>query len=384
MLQAAWRILMSKIFVTGITGLIGSAFSSMVLERNNMEIIALARGSDAVSAQKRVNQVIQEQCSFDGKPELVSSILKRIEVIDGDISSVDENELFMKLRDVEVFFHCAANVNFGKDPEGRTFRTNYTGTKKMLALAQKLNIKSFHYVSTAYVAGKHIGRAVEDGLVAEDFNNSYEKSKFMAEQLVRDSGIPFTIYRPSIVVGRIQDGKIRKPLAFYRVLEFLAKLKKHRCSKMKISPAEEVSLNLRLKACPSDKIYFVPVDYVQQSIVEIFLNKAVNNKTYHITGNSPVTTEMIEATVGKALGINNVTLESEVIDPNPLERVAQKCLSDFLPYFSSQIIFDVENTKEALGCPSMTWKMNAKNLEKVIRGFYSEHYPEVVGFKSVQ
>lgn len=369
---------MSKIFVTGITGLIGSAFSSMILEHNDMEIIALARGSDVVSAQKRVSQIIQDQCSFDGKAELVDSILKRIKVIDGDISSVDENELLEKLKDVEAFFHCAADVNFGKDPEGRTFRTNYKGTRKMLELARKLKIKAFHFVSTAYVAGKHNGMALEDELVAEDFNNSYEKSKFMAEQLVRESGIPFTIYRPSIVVGRIQDGKIRKPLAFYRVLEFLAKLKKHRCSKMQISPAEKVSLNLRLKASSSDKIYFVPVDYVQQSIVEIFLNKTVNNKTYHITGNSPVTTEMIEAAVGKSLGINGVTLESEVVDPNPVERMVQKCLSDFIPYFSSQIIFDVANTREALGCPSMTWKMDAKNLEKVIRGFYAEYYPEVL------
>ncbi|OGV56271.1 MAG: hypothetical protein A2017_11505 [Lentisphaerae bacterium GWF2_44_16] len=371
---------MSKIFVTGITGLIGSAFSSMILERNDMEIIVLARGSDVVSAQKRVSQVIQDQCSFDGKPELACSILKRIEVIDGDISFMDEIELLERLKGVEVFFHCAADVNFGKDPEGRTFRINYEGTKKMLELARKLKIKAFHFVSTAYVAGKYNGMALEDELVAEDFNNSYEKSKFMAEQLVRESGIPFTIYRPSIVVGRIQDGRIRKPLAFYRVLEFLAKLKKHRCSKMQISPAEKVSLNFRLKASSSDKIYFVPVDYVQHSIVEIFLNKTVNNKTYHITGNSPVTTEMIEVAVGEALGINGVTLEAEVADPNPVERMVQKCLSDFLPYFSSQIIFDVENTKEALGCPSMTWKMDAKNLEKVIRGFYSEYYPEVVGY----
>lgn len=369
---------MSKIFVTGITGLIGSAFSSMLLERNDIEIIALARGSDIMSARKRVCQVIQEQCSFDAKSDFAESILERIEVIDGDISSMDETELLTKLKGVEIFFHCAADVNFGKDPEGRTFRTNYEGTGKMLELARKLNVKAFHFVSTAYVAGKHNGIAFEDGLVAEDFNNSYEKSKFMAEQLVRDSGIHFTIYRPSIVVGRIQDGKIRKPLAFYRVLEFLAKLKKHRCSKMKISPLEKVSLNLRLNASSSEKIYFVPVDYVQKSIVEIFLKQPVDNKTYHITGNSPVSTDMIEDAVCRALGISDVTLSAEVINPNPIERVVQRCLSDFLPYFSSQIVFDVKNTKEALGCPSSAWKMDARNLEKVIRGFYMEYYPEIV------
>ncbi len=371
--------LVSKVFVTGITGLIGSAFSAMLLERKEkIEIIALARGSDVLSAKKRVKDIIQQQCEFDGRPDLSESILKRIHVIDGEISKISEDELLTKLKGVDLFFHCAADVNFGKDPEGRTLKTNYEGTRKMLDLAHKLKVKAFHYVSTAYVAGKHNGKAIEDGLVAQEFNNSYEKSKFMAEQLVRSSGIPFTIYRPSIVVGRIKDGKIRKPLAFYRVLEFMAKLKKHRCSKMKVSPIEKVSLKLRLKATPSDRIYFVPVDYVQRSIVEIFLNKAVKNKTYHITGDSPVTTKMIEIAVGRALGITGVTVEEEVENPNPDEKVVQKFLSDFLPYFSTQTIFDVKNITDAMGRPSADWKMSTENLEKVIRGFYMEYYPELV------
>ncbi len=369
---------MSKIFVTGITGLIGSAFSAMLLERcDDIQIIALVRGTDFCSAKDRVDQIIRDQCAFDGRPELANSIIGRIKTIDGEISSVNENDLLKKLKGVDVFFHCAADVNFGKDPEGRTFRTNYEGTRKMLTLAAKLKVKSFHYVSTAYVAGKHRGVVPEDGLVAKEFNNSYERSKFMAEELVRSSGIPFTIYRPSIVVGRASDGKIRKPLAFYRVLEFMVRLKKHRCYKMKISPMEKTSLNLRMKAAPSDKIYFVPVDYVQKCIVELFLNAPACNKTYHLTGNSPVSTKMIGDAIGGALGIEGVTVEAEVDHPSPDEKVVQKLLADFLPYFSTQCTFDVKNTKEALGCPSVDWIMDTGNLEKIIHGFYLERYPEL-------
>jgi nucleoside-diphosphate-sugar epimerase len=368
----------SKIFVTGITGLLGSAFSAMLLERSDdIQIIALARGSDFCSAKDRVSQIMREQCAFDGKPELADSIIKRIKTIDGEILSVDEKSLFKKLKGVDVFFHCAADVNFGKDIEGKTLKTNYEGTRKMLALANKLMVKSFHYVSTAYVAGKHKGIVPEDGLVAKDFNNSYEKSKFMAEQLVRSSGMPFTIYRPSIVVGRASDGKIRKPLAFYRVLEFMAKLKKHRCSKMKISPFKTVALNLRMKAVPSDKIYFVPIDYVQKCIVELFLNVPPCNKTYHLTGNSPVSTAMIGVAISRALGIKGVAVEAEVENPTQDEKIVQKFLVDFLPYFSSQGVFDVKNTKKALGCPSVDWVMDTGNLERIIHGFYLDRYPEL-------
>lgn len=369
---------MPKIFVTGITGLIGSAFSAMLLERrDDIQIIALARGTSSVGAKARVNQIIREQCDFDGRPELANSIIKRVKTIDGEISSVCAEYLFKKLRGVKVFFHCAADVNFGKDLEGRTLRTNFEGTRKMLELAKRLNVKSFHYVSTSYVCGKHKGVVPEDDLVAKEFNNPYEMSKFMAEQLVRNFGIPFTIYRPSIVVGRSLDGKIRKPLAFYRVLEFMAKLKKHRCAKMKISPLNKVSLNIRLKAFPSDKIYFVPIDYVQKCIVELFLNIPVLNKTYHLTGNSPVSTKMISDAVGGALGIEGVTVQAEVPNPTPDEKVVQKFLADFLPYFSSQGVFDVKNTREALGCPSVDWIMDTENLERIIHGYYLERYPEL-------
>ncbi len=350
----------------------------MLLERcDDIQIIALVRGSDFCSAKDRVDQIIHDQCMFDGRPELANSIIGRIKTIDGEILSVDEKDLFKKLKGVDTFFHCAADVNFGKDPEGKTLKTNLEGTRKMLALAAKLKVKSFHYVSTAYVAGKHKGTVPEDGLVAKDFNNSYEKSKFMSEQLVRSSGIPFTIYRPSIVVGRVSDGKIRKPLAFYRVLEFMAKLKKHRSSKMKMNPLNTISLNLRLKAAPSDKIYFVPVDYVQKCIVELFLNAPVCNKTYHLTGNSPVSTKMIGQAICRALGIDGVAVEAEVEHPSPDEKVVQKFLSDFLPYFSSQGVFDVKNVREALGCPSVDWIMDTDNLEKIIHGFYLDRYPEL-------
>ena len=99
-------------------------------------------------------------------------------------------------------------------------------TRNALALAHLLKVKALHYVSTAYVAGTVVGRVMEGALPATGFNNSYEKSKFEAEKLVRECGIPYTIYRPSIIVGRLSDGLIRKPLAFYRIMEFLGKFKK--------------------------------------------------------------------------------------------------------------------------------------------------------------
>ena len=69
-------------------------------------------------------------------------------------------------------------------------------------------LERYAQVSTAYVAGTHAGRFCECDLdVGQGFNNSYEQSKFESEQLVRSCpDLPFTILRPSIVVGDRNSG----------------------------------------------------------------------------------------------------------------------------------------------------------------------------------
>jgi hypothetical protein len=51
----------------------------------------------------------------------------------------NNNELAKKIGDVDAIFHCAADVNLGRDPYNRTFNTNYGGTKNMLEIAGKIS-----------------------------------------------------------------------------------------------------------------------------------------------------------------------------------------------------------------------------------------------------
>ena len=204
---------MEKIFLTGITGLVGSAFVVALLrERQDYEIVCLARKTAVKSAQQRTEEIIRDECKFDGCPELADRILKSVKVIEGDVTTIDPEELAKNplLAGTTIIFHCAADVNLGKDPTGRTYRINYNGTVNMVKLAQLLKVKEFHYVGTAYIAGKLVGTAFENMPIDNGFNNPYEESKFKAEMLVRNSGIPFTIYRPAIITGRRSDGRIRK------------------------------------------------------------------------------------------------------------------------------------------------------------------------------
>ncbi|MFA6999117.1 MAG: SDR family oxidoreductase, partial [Victivallaceae bacterium] len=246
---------MTNIFLTGITGLVGGAFTAALLKaRKDVKVVALTRSNSVRTARQRVEEILGEQCQFDGCPEALPEIMKSIEVIDGDVTSIVPEELAKNplLKDINTIFHCAADVNLGKDVDGKTFRINYNGTENLLKLAKLLKVDAFHYVSTAYVAGRLAGRAMEDAPINSGFNNPYEESKFKAETLVRNSGIPFTIYRPSIITGRVEDGRIRRPLAFYRILEFLSKLKKNQCFKQNLDPRDWIDINAHFNAIPSE------------------------------------------------------------------------------------------------------------------------------------
>ena len=348
----------------------------MLRNHDDLEFVALCRPAHNVSAQDRVVRVIHDQCAFDGVPELAEKMLSHIKVISGDIKNFPKDEI-LALGPYDVFFHCAADVNLGKDPDGKVYQTNLEGTRNALEMAHMLKVKLLHYVSTAYVAGTYCGRVMEGTLPATGFNNSYEKSKFEAEKLVMNCGIPYTIYRPSIIVGRLSDGLIRKPLAFYRILEFLGKYKKHYCVKHGIKPNSEITYNLRLFAGWSDRVYFVPVNYVQEAISKLFF-KPVENKCYHITGESPVTTQDIEASVVQTLKFNGLKIVDKADDLTREEQMVKNMIGDLTPYFLSQITFDSSNVRAALGPEILDWKQDLAFLKRMARSFYKQTCPELV------
>ena len=370
---------MNKILVTGVTGLVGSAFVVALLsERDDYEVVCLVRRGGGKTAAERVDSIIRDECVFDGCPEAADRILSKVSVVEGDVTSIVPEELAKDeaLKGVNIIFHCAADVNLGKDPTGKVFKINYYGTENMVNLAKLLNVKEFHYVGTSYIAGKLRGTAIEDNPIDSGFNNPYEESKFKAEFLVRNSGIPFSVYRPAIITGRRSDGRIRKPLAFYRILEFLGKIKSHQCSKRGIDPAEWVPMDINFAAVPSEHVYFVPIDYVQEAITALF-QKPVTNTAYHITGDSPVTTKQIENSICKILRLDGISVGIENTKSNANSDLMSRFIGDLYPYFSSDIIFDQSNVRKVLGDKVLDWEYGQKGLETLIRSFYKDYFPNV-------
>jgi nucleoside-diphosphate-sugar epimerase len=102
---------------------------------------------------------------------------------------------------VTTVYHLAA-VIISRD-EGAFQRINVEGTRNIIEEAQRANVGHFIHVSSASVTYRH--------------PTPYSLSKRKAEDLVKSSGIPYTIARPTLVYGKTGG------LEFDRYLDYLKK-----------------------------------------------------------------------------------------------------------------------------------------------------------------
>jgi nucleoside-diphosphate-sugar epimerase len=99
---------------------------------------------------------------------------------------------------VDAVIHCAAVTDFGRT-DGSLEATNIAGTENVAAFAAAAKAVLYH-VSTAFV---HTTVDGDRGRTAV----GYAASKSAAEQVVRASGVPHVILRPSVVIGDSVTGE---------------------------------------------------------------------------------------------------------------------------------------------------------------------------------
>ncbi len=150
-----------KILVTGGTGTIGGA---------------LVRRLAGLGHTLRV-------LTLPGDPHAASLAGNGIEIRYGDIS--DPEAVNGICEGVSTVIHLAA-VIIAED-ESAFDHVNVNGTRYLLTDAKNCGVRHFVYVSSASVVYRKI--------------TPYSRSKRIAERYVRDSGLPWTIVRPTLVYG---------------------------------------------------------------------------------------------------------------------------------------------------------------------------------------
>ncbi len=194
----------------------------------------------------------------------------------GDITQerlgLSDNEYETLAGSVTHIVHSAATVKFRTPlPEARSI--NVEGTRRVMDFARlavrRGRLERVAHISTAFVSGDRPGLIREDELNSrQKFTNSYEKTKFEAECLVREAyaDLPWVILRPSIIVGNSRTGATTAFNVLYIPLKYMAR-----------------GLVRFLPGSPDTPIDIVPVDFVCRAIDRLlFSGRDHRGRTFHL------------------------------------------------------------------------------------------------------
>ena len=127
----------------------------------------------------------------------------RVTTVSGDIAKpafgLAERAYVGLAAKVDVVIHCAAVTDFNRT-DGSLEATNIAGTENVTAFAAAAKAVLYH-VSTAFVDTTADGDRGRGAI-------GYASSKSAAEKIVRSSGVPHVILRPSVVIGDSDTGEI--------------------------------------------------------------------------------------------------------------------------------------------------------------------------------
>jgi dihydroflavonol-4-reductase len=145
-----------------------------------------------------------------------------IEIAEGDIT--ETISLRRCLRGCRRLFHVAALYSLWARDRRQFCEVNVEGTRRVLAAAAEAGVSRVVYTSTVGALGipSHGGLGTEETPVSlADMAGDYKRSKFLAEEVARESarqGLPVVIVNPSTPIG---PGDIKPTPTGQMVVDFL-------------------------------------------------------------------------------------------------------------------------------------------------------------------
>ena len=344
------------ILLTGATGFLGTELAAKLLACPQPgTIYALVRAKDHKEAEHRL------RAAWYHDQALYSAVGTRIIPVTGDFTKPGlglEDSARQMLEDtVSLVIHAGAEIRFQKDKDDFA-AANIQGTRHMLGFAAGLpRLRRFVYISTAFVAGQKSGVVREEAPAATVFSTFYEKSKAEAEELVKASGLPWSICRPSMIVGDSRTGWVKNFNTVYYVLKLML------LGQLPVLPLS-----------PDTPVNIVPGDYVADAVVRISFLKDAAGRTFHLTcprDMAPTAGELADYVRTWAGQNLHTDLREPLFLPLPVLKQAgllynQKTadrkkgfmtnLLTLLPYFYSAQDFDRTNADRLCGAYALPWR----------------------------
>src|SRR5919108_551583 len=255
-------------FVTGATGFIGRNLVEQLLEREGLIYVLVREGS-----RGRLEELRSRWGADEG----------RIVPVIGDLSQEKlgcEDQISELKGEIDHFFHLAAIYDMTADAESQRV-ANVEGTREAVKLAEALEAKRFHMVSSIAAAGLYKGTFTEDMFEEAEHvdNHPYFQTKHESEAVVREeSNVPWRVYRPGIVVGHSETGEMDKIDGPYYFFKLLQKLRHALPEWFPLAGPEGGQTN------------FVPVDFVARAMDHIghLPDEDLPGDTFHLVNPEPM------------------------------------------------------------------------------------------------
>ena len=278
------------ILVTGATGFVGSHLVRR-LRKESIPVRAVVRTPAKAQALRDLG----------------------VEVVPGDLS--DPWSLIAAAEGAERVVHLVGIIQEGR---GSTFESVHVdGTKNMLEAAAKAGVRHFFHQSAL---------GTREGAKSE-----YHRTKWEAEELVRKSGIPFTILRPSLIYGP-------GDLFTVRLAEMI-----------RLSPVLPVVGSGRSRVQP------IFIDDVVSCIAKAVMSDAFAGRVFEVGGPDQLTYEEVTKAIADALGVNRPLVHVPLLFMRMMAKAAETVLptppvtTDQLIMMQEDNICGREDIREAFG-----------------------------------
>ncbi|HEX9720322.1 MAG TPA: SDR family oxidoreductase [Ramlibacter sp.] len=248
-------------FVTGATGFIGKRLVKKLLERKGSVVYFLIRkeSEDKVAALR----------------EYWGSTAARTIPVFGDLTArklgVGPEDVKKLKGQIDHFHHLAAVYDLSADEESQ-ITVNVEGTRNTVEFAKAIDAGHFHHVSSIAAAGLYEGVFREDMFdEAENYEHPYFLTKHESEKIVRkDCKVPWSVYRPAMVVGDSQTGEMDKidgPYYFFKLIQRMRQL----------LPPWMPAVGLE-----GGRVNIVPVDFVVDALDYLSHKSDINKRCFHL------------------------------------------------------------------------------------------------------
>ncbi len=334
-----------SILLTGLTGVVGSYLAPILAQKT--EVFCLVR-----NGKSRVRNG-----KLWGIPDT--------QIIDGDISEngcgLNERDvLTLQNKGINQIIHAAASIKFDAKLSEKVWQINYNGTKNILELAHTLNVKAFHYISTAYASTQR---------------NPYEASKAETEKLVKQSNLAYSIYRLAIIVGHSKTGYIKSFDGLYGYFAGLYRIAKKERQKQNLK-TQHIELPIYLECSSNSTLNIVPIDWVMKILIGLIEIPPIN-QSFSITHPNPPQIKIIMEQSINILGISGIKFyEPNMLPPvhpehrwQVIQKRISKQLKRYRPYITEEEPFCVKNTQAALGNKYISPPLITKEILSVLLNY---------------